>query len=62
MPESARGTYQRAATGQASPREAIKAFCFGCNGDDRQAVSECTALAMLEAVQWAFDHLDAPWV
>jgi len=53
-PESARGTYLRAATGEASPREAIKAFCFECNGDDRQAVAECTALA---CPLWAY----RPW-
>jgi hypothetical protein len=53
-PESARGTYLRAATGQASPRDAIKAFCFECNGEDRQAVAECTALA---CPLWAY----RPW-
>jgi hypothetical protein len=36
-----RGLIQRCWAGKASPREAIKAQCNDCVGEDRQAVAEC---------------------
>ena len=43
MPVSARLGYIRAASGVASPRQAIKAFCYECCGYDRHAVTTCPA-------------------
>ena len=45
IPASAQNIYVRAATGQASPRGAIKAMCLDCVGYDRQAVADCTSPA-----------------
>jgi|GEM_PF-3366068 len=45
VPVKARPGYLRAATGDASPRQAIKAFCSECVCWDRQEVTLCTALA-----------------
>ena len=45
MPSLYRGSYLRTATGNASPREAIKAHCLECCGWDRAEVSRCTGLA-----------------
>ena len=44
MPESHRGTYQRAVTGK-SLRAAVTAFCAECVGYDREAVRTCPAVA-----------------
>lgn len=45
MPESMRAGYLRAATGNGSPRQAIRVHCYECMGYDRQEVLGCTALA-----------------
>lgn len=42
-PKSARLGYLRAATGESSPRQAIKAFCLECVYWIRSEVSMCTA-------------------
>ena len=44
MPQSCRRNYRRAASGKASPREAIKAQCLQCVGWVREEVRLCTAL------------------
>jgi hypothetical protein len=44
-PERMRKLYLRVAAGTASVRGAVKSFCFECNGDDRQAVTDCGNLA-----------------
>lgn len=45
VPISARLGYLRAALGEGSPRQAIKAFCLECTGWDRAEVTRCTAKA-----------------
>lgn len=40
-----RGALKRCWARRAPPRAAIKSFCLECCGDDRQAVTECTAYA-----------------
>ena len=45
VPISARQGYVRSALGEASPRQAIKAFCLECVYWIRPEVSMCTALA-----------------
>ncbi len=45
VPISARGGYVRSALGEASPRQAIKAFCLECVYWIRSEVTQCTALA-----------------
>lgn len=44
-PEGAQGTLHRAFTGEASPRQAIKAMCMVCVGFHRPSISSCTASA-----------------
>jgi len=44
MPATMRRTYFKAATGEASPRECIQAFCAECVGWDRASVTECTSI------------------
>jgi len=41
-PQSAQGTLQRAFSGTASPRAAIKAACLACVGYDRASIKNCT--------------------
>ena len=41
VPESLQRTYLRAVTGEASPREAIRAFCLSCVVWDRKEVRLC---------------------
>lgn len=45
VPKSARQGYVRAALGETSPRQAIKAFCMECMAWDRTEVAQCTARA-----------------
>jgi hypothetical protein len=40
-----RPVLEKAYSGEASPRKAIKAFCLECVGYDRKAISDCTAPA-----------------
>jgi len=44
IPKVYRGTYERAACGRASPRQAIKAFCQSCVGYENVAeeIRQCT--------------------
>lgn len=44
-PESAKGALERAFSGEASPRGAIKAMCLTCVGYDRSAITNCTGFA-----------------
>jgi hypothetical protein len=44
-PVTVQGLLRRAYEGNASPRQAIKAFCLQCTGYDREAVRKCTAPA-----------------
>ncbi len=44
IPESDRAGYLRAASGKASPRQAIKAFCLDCVAWDREQVRDCTGV------------------
>jgi len=39
------GLFSRVYSGEASPRECIKAFCLECNGWDKIAIGNCTASA-----------------
>ena len=45
MPKRYRSIYQRAFSGKASPREAIKAFCLECVGWQREEIKKCTCSA-----------------
>ena len=40
-----RGLYRRAASGKASPRAAIKAFCLECTCWQREGIEKCTSPA-----------------
>lgn len=42
-PPMYKGVMERAVTGRASPRSAIKAFCLRCVGYLREDVTNCTA-------------------
>jgi hypothetical protein len=44
VPASARGIVERAFTGKASPRAAVKAKCLDCSGYDRAEVAACTVI------------------
>ena len=44
-PESYRGILTRVYAGEASPRQAIKAFCLRCVGYLRNEVRDCTSWA-----------------
>ncbi len=39
------GLFRRVYHGQASPREAIKAFCLECNGWEEAAIRDCPSTA-----------------
>lgn len=41
-PSSAQNTLTRAFSGDASPRQAIKAMCLTCVGYERSAITNCT--------------------
>lgn len=45
VPALYRTVYSRAASGTASPRQAIKAKCLDCCAQQRREVAECTVLA-----------------
>ncbi len=45
MPPSHRNSYRQAVSGEASPREAIKAHCLECMGWNRAEVAQCTGRA-----------------
>jgi len=53
IPIKYRGTYEKALRGKASPRRAIRAKCFECNGFENPAVrtKEC---AVFGCPLWAY--------
>ena len=44
MPQTMRKSYEKAAHGKGSPRNAIKAFCCECIGYERKEIALCTDL------------------
>jgi hypothetical protein len=44
-PESAQNTLRRAFSGDASPRQAIKAQCLTCTGFLRESIKNCTGFS-----------------
>ncbi len=45
MPKKYRGLYDKAMSGEASPRQAIKSFCLECTGWVKEEVRLCTGAA-----------------
>jgi hypothetical protein len=41
IPKLYRSGYERALSGKASPRQAIKAFCLECVGYERNEITQC---------------------
>ena len=39
--ESVRSVFRKCFLNSANPRQAIKAFCLDCMGEDKQAIGEC---------------------
>ncbi len=42
IPKLYQTLYNRAVSGKASPRQAIKAFCLGCCSYERNEITQCT--------------------
>ena len=45
IPKKYRGIYDKAMSGEASPRQAIKSFCLECTGGIKEEVRLCTGVA-----------------